>query len=161
MRGLDRAAIGTNAYDGLGGLRRLLVPVTMVLAMLVLLAPQASASIGWCRTDPAVDINGQTVNIFISSTEEAFSLATGATQVNVTVPLGVTASLLWTDGGFGYGESVNIQQSSRLQGTQVMVSVILPAGGSLPVLVEVVGANGGYASAQGSTNAAVRVVATL
>lgn len=96
-----------------------------------------------------------------------FQQATGPTDVVVSVPVGVSAQLLWTDPGFGYGETVTIVESSRLRvtasGVQIMISTYVPATGSLPVLVEVVPANAGVvtASAQGATNAQVRISTTV
>jgi len=164
--------LGRTDYDAVQartrrGLAKFALPLVLALALLTILAPSASAGIGWCRTDPAISINGQTVNIFVASTEEIFQQATGPTQVTVTVPVGVSAALLWTDPGFGYGETVTIVESSRLRvtasGVQIMVSAFVPATGSLPVLVEVVPANAGVvtASAQGSTNAQVRLSTTV
>jgi hypothetical protein len=150
-----------------GGIRSVAAALVLVLAALAVVAPNASASIHWCRTDPAVSINGQTVNIFVASTEEIYQQATGPTDVVVSVPVGVSAQLLWTDPGFGYGETVTIVESSRLRvtssGVQIMVSVFVPATGSLPVLLEIVPANAGVvtASAQGATNAQVRVSTTV
>lgn len=149
------------------GLRRLATPLILAVALLTILAPNAAAEIAWCRTDPALSINGQTVNIFVASTKEIFQQATGPTHVTVSVPVGVSAELLWTDPGFGYGETVSIVESSRLRvtasGVQIMVSAYVPATGSLPVLVEVVPANAGVvtASAQGATNAQVRLATTV
>ncbi len=164
--------LGRTVYDAVQaqarrGLARLAMPMVLALVLLTILAPNASATIGWCRTDPAISINGQTVNIFVASTEEIFQQATGPTQVTVSVPVGVSAVLLWTDPGFGYGETVTIVESSRLRvtasGAQIMVSASVPATGSLPVLVEVVPANVGVvtASAQGRTNAQVRLSTTV
>ena len=150
-----------------GGIRSVAAALILVLGLLAVFAPDATASIHWCRVDPAVSINGQTVNIFIASTEEIFQQATGPTDVVVSVPVGVSAELLWTDAGFGYGETVTILESSRLRvtssGVQIMVSAYVPATGSLPVLVEIVPANAGVvtASAQGATNAQVRVSTTV
>lgn len=163
---------GQTVYDAFQtrarrGLARLAMPMVLALALLTVLAPSAAADIMWCRTDPAVSINGQTVNIFVASTEEIFQQATGPTQVTVSVPVGVSATLLWTDPGFGYGETVTIVESSRLRvtasGVQIMVSAYVPATGSLPVLVEIVPENAGFvtANAQGTTNAQVRLSTTV
>lgn len=164
--------VGHGVYDAprtqpMGGIRSVAAALVLVLGVFAVFAPNASAGIVWCRVDPAVSINGQTVNIFIASTEEIFQQATGPTDVVVSVPVGVSAQLLWTDPGFGYGETVTILESSRLRvtssGVQIMVSAFVPATGSLPVLVEIVPANAGVvtASAQGATNAQVRVLTTV
>ena len=164
--------LGRGDYDATrtqpkGGIRSVAAALVLVLGIFAVFAPNASAGIVWCRTDPAVSINGQTVNIFVASTEEIYQQATGPTDVIVSVPVGVSAQLLWTDPGFGFGETVTILESSRLRvtssGVQIMVSAFVPATGSLPVLVEIVPANAGVvtASAQGATNAQVRVSTTV
>ena len=164
--------VGRGDYDATrtqlkGGIRSVAAALVLALTLLAVFSPNASAGIHWCRTDPAVSINGQTVNIFVASTEEIYQQATGPTNVVVSVPVGVSAQLLWTDPGFGYGETVTIVESSRLHvtasGVQIMVSAFVPATGSLPVLVEIVPANAGVvtASAQGATNAQVRVSTTV
>jgi hypothetical protein len=164
--------VGCANYDAAqvrrtGGVRSVAAALVLTLAVFAVFAPNASAGIVWCKTDPAVSINGQTVNIFVASTEEIYQQATGPTDVVVSVPVGVPAQLLWTDPGFGYGETVTIVESSRLHvtasGVQIMVSAYVPATGSLPVLVEIVPANAGVviASAQGATNAQVRVSTTV
>jgi hypothetical protein len=150
-----------------GGIRSVAAALILVLGLFAVFAPSASAGIVWCRTDPVVSVNGQAVNIFVASTEEIFQQATGPTDVVVSVPVGVSAELLWTDPGFGYGETVTIVESSRLRvtssGVQIMVSAYVPATGSLPVLVEIVPAYAGVvtASAEGATNAQVRTSTTI
>lgn len=151
----------------LRGLRRVGTPLLLGLVLLTILAPRASAGYLWCRTDPALSINGQTVNIFVASTEEIFQQAVGPTIVVVSVPVGVSAELLWTDPGFGYGEVVHIVPSAQLQvtsdGVQIAVTTIVPATGSLPVLVEVVPESQGVvtASVEGTTNRQVKLVTTI
>ena len=164
---VGRADYDANRTQQRGGKRSVAAALVLALALLAIITPNATATIHWCRTDPAISINGQTVNIFVASTEEIFQQATGPTDVVVSVPVGVSAQLLWTDPGFGYGETVTIVESSRLRvtasGVQIMISTYVPATGSLPVLVEVVPANAGVvtASAQGATNAQVRISTTV
>ncbi len=164
--------IGRTDYDAhraqhTGGTRNVAAALVLAFAFLAVFASNASAGIVWCRTDPAVSINGQTVNIYVASTEQIYQQATGPTDVVVSVPVGVSAQLLWTDPGFGHGETVTIVESSRLRvtssGVQIMVAAFVPATGSLPVLVEIVPANAGVvtASAQGATNAQVRISTTV
>ena len=164
--------VGRGDYDATRtqmkrGFRSVAAALVLVLGVFAVFAPNASAGISWCRVDPGVSINGQTVSIFIASTEEIFEQATGPTDVVVSVPVGVSTELLWTDAGFGYGETVTFVESSRLRatssGVQIMVSAYVPATESLPVLVEIVPADAGVvtASAQGATNAQVRVSTTV
>ena len=65
----DSGAIRTQRR---GGIRSVVAALVLALALLAVITPNATASIHWCRTDPAVSINGQTVNIFVASTEEIF-----------------------------------------------------------------------------------------
>jgi hypothetical protein len=146
---------------------RAIVPVVLALAVLALGTPRAAADIGWCRTDPGVAVGGQTVSIFVSAPPQILTTATGPTAVVVTVPAGVKAEVLWTDPGFGYGETVTIVESDRLRasrgGVQIFVGVTVPASSRLPVLVEIVPERAGAvtASATGSTNGTVRLWTTV
>jgi hypothetical protein len=67
--------------------------------------------------------------------------------VVLAVPRGVSARLVSTDAGFGYGYDVRIEYSDKLQVSgntiNMQVSVYAPAGdGRLPVQVDVEGING-------------------
>lgn len=101
----------------------------------------AEAGRGWCRHDPVVKIDGQVVDIWVSSYQEMYDLATGAVIVVVKVPKGATAELLAVDQGFGYGYDIRFETSDNLTRnsahTQVRVSVYAPASTKeLPVRVE-------------------------
>jgi hypothetical protein len=149
-----------------GRVARLLVPFTVALAVWTGSAPGAGADIGWCRTDPGVAIDGRVVNIFVSAPLEILGAATGPTEVVVYVPVGTAVEVLWTDPGFGFGETVRFVETGRLgggaRGTKIIVGVTVPAVSLLPVLVEVVGADGGVdGSALGLTNGTVAVWARV
>jgi hypothetical protein len=162
-----RTAVGGCVAAGTRFARRVIAPVVLVLAVFAFGTPRAAADIGWCRTDPGVAVGGQVVNIFVSAPPEILTAATGPTAVVVSVPVGIEAEVLWTDPGFGYGETVTIVESSRLRasrgGLQIIVAVTVPASAKLPVLVEIVpeSAGGVSASATGSTNGTVRTWTTL
>ena len=163
----QRTAIGGRVAAGARVVRRAIAPVVLVLAVLAFGTPRAAADIGWCRTDPGVAVAGQTVSIFVSAPPEILTAATGPTAVVVAVPAGVKAEVLWTDPGFGYGETVTIVESGRLRaskgGIQVLIGVTVPASSRLPVLVEIVPERAGAvtASATGATNGTVRIWTTV
>jgi hypothetical protein len=110
------------------------------------LRPRAArAIIGWCRRDPIVQIDGQTAHILLSSYLEMDELATGPSEVTVTVPEGISARLLATDPGFAhFGYDVRFKESPHLANTdrvlEVVIEVLSPAldglEGPLPVLVD-------------------------
>ena len=154
-----------NTYCSLSGsaVRRTLAPLALVLAVLFVAAPQVSANIGWCKTDPVLAVGDEVFNIYVSAPEEILQSANGPTDVVVQVPLGTAAEALWTDPGFGFGETVTILEDARLRGRgggmQLLVSVTVPASTTMPVLVEIVPESTGVAiaSAIGATNQTVHI----
>ncbi len=138
----------------------LLVTLTLVLGVG---RRDASAVLEWCKTDPIVTIGDATVSIFVSATTDILGNATGPTEVVVTVPTGVSYSLVATDNGFGYGETVTFVESDNLRATpkktQITVDVYVPATGPYAVQVEVVPAIAGVvtSSTTGETNAWLRL----
>lgn len=95
----------------------------------------------WCRTDPIVLIDGTIVDIFVLGPLTAPMQVTGPTEVVVTVPVGVDASLVAHDLGFGKGETVAFAESRALRvtsrGIQVQVDVRVPAiDDAMPIRVE-------------------------
>ena len=159
IRGLDAASARA--------VRRTLMPLVLVFAVLCCASPGVSAGIAWCKTDPIVAIGDEVVNIYVSAPEEILQYATGPTDVVVYVPVGVAAEVVYTDPGFGYGETVTVLESTRLRangnGIQIIVGVTVPASTSVPVLVEIAPQSAGVvaASASGSTNVAVRIWTTV
>ena len=78
-----------------------------LLAMLVLATP-AMAGRRWCARDPIFQLNGADVQLWAAIPEEYVPLVTGPVNVEVSVPKGVTAKVLFLDAGFnGYGETVS------------------------------------------------------
>ncbi|HYN88701.1 MAG TPA: hypothetical protein VER55_09230 [Ardenticatenaceae bacterium] len=110
------------------------------------LRPSAAYALrGWCRLDPIVMIDGQLASIFVASYLEMQLLATGKTQVIVTVPPGVRSQLVATDVGFGlHGYDVRFAESGELtathDGLDIQIEVVVPARdareGPLPVTVD-------------------------
>ncbi len=133
-----------------------------LLALLLALVPlNAAATIAWCKTDPVVTIDDQVADIWVSSTIDAFTAATGPTQLVITVPVGISTAYVVSDLGFGHGYDVQFAESPNLtataSGIEVHVAVYVPTGDStLPVLVEFAPRVVGIlapASAEGTTNA--------
>ncbi len=112
------------------------------LAIMALVATMGAVDAArvWCRSDPVVEIGGQTADVFVSAPAEAPTLVTGPTRVVVTVPKGVSTRLVVSDPGFGKGTEVSFAKSKRLRstrtGTEVRVSVYVPASDDMPVRVE-------------------------
>jgi hypothetical protein len=150
-------------------MRRLLPAVALVALILLLPTHPADAGKGWCRTDPAVLLDGQLADIWVASTLDAFTVATGPTQIVVTVPIGTTVSPVISDLGFGYGYDVQFVESADLARTEagldVTVAVWVPASDdTLPVQVDFVPRVVGVlapASAEGTANMWVTLDATL
>ena len=146
----------------MAALDRRLVLLLGLVVVWFLLATGADARPTWCRTDPVVQIDGQTVHIYLSSYLAMNDAATGPTQIVVTVPTGVEAVLRAADPGFGgHGYDVRFAESAALKTTprrlQVHVAVYAPAtDDSLPVVVDVVPFGDGRiagGSASGTANA--------
>ena len=122
-------------------MRRLILPAgTALLALLIVILP-VRASIGWCKSDPVVQIDGQLADIFVSAPLDAPLKVTGPTEIVVTLPVGVDAAVVLTDLGFGHGEHVTFVTSRALRvtakGIQVRIAVYVPATDSaMPVMVE-------------------------
>ena len=118
--------------------------MSVVLGLVALLFSVTPASAGrvWCSRDPVIKVNGQVVDVLVSSYTEMNASANGPLQFVVTVPAGTSTSVLATDNGFGYGYSVTVKTSSSLtknaKSTQVRVEVYAPAAdATLPVKIDV------------------------
>lgn len=111
---------------------RLLTALLLVTLAFSVTTYGATAGTSWCRSDPVLLIDGDLVSIFVAGPLTAPLEVTGPTKVIIAVPEGVQADLLLTDLGFGRGWDVSIEESprlskSRFSGTEVMVSVYVPA----------------------------------
>jgi len=95
---------------------------------------------GWCRSDPLVLIGGILVDIFCTAHLTTMLRVTGPTQIVITTPPGVPASLVLGGIGFGRGEKVSFEQSDQLlkvgSVVDVEVEVYVPAPYGLEIGVE-------------------------
>lgn len=138
--------------------RRSVVPL---VALVALHAQSASASVRWCRSDPVVTIDGRIADIFVSAPLSAPLKVNGATEIVVTVPVGVDAKLVLAGPGFGRGEDVRFAESRVLRngpgGIEVDIAVYVPArDDAMPVRVEFAGRLAEFltpARAEGTANA--------
>ncbi|MDP9369255.1 MAG: hypothetical protein M3Q03_13435 [Chloroflexota bacterium] len=115
--------------------------VVLLVALVALQVQSASASVRWCRTDPVVTIDGRVADIFVSAPLSAPLKVNGATEIVVTVPVGVSAELVLAGPGFGRGEEVRFAESGALRngpgGIEVDITVYVPArDDAMPVRVE-------------------------
>jgi hypothetical protein len=114
--------------------------LSLAVLALALAVHSAAASVGWCRSDPVVAVDGALGDVFISTPLDTLSKVTGQTQLVVSVPEGVDAALAAGGTGFGYGERVNIEKSSALKvqatGIEVELKVYVPASSNIPVSLE-------------------------
>jgi len=143
-------------------LRRGVAPFLLALTLvLVAGAPGAEAGRTWCREDPVIKVDGQVVDVFVSSDVAMLSSATGPVKIKITVPSGSSVGVYATDQGFGDGYAITLATSTTLKktstSTPVKVEVYAPsADGSLPVKVDVTPRSQGgvkAASKQGLANA--------
>lgn len=117
---------------------------TIVFAALAatLIAPSGTAmgTIGWCKSDPLVQIGPNVVDIILSAPLNAPLKVTGPNEIVVIVPTTVSAhsvSLV----GFGRGEVVSIEHSNKLKvtedGIEVVVRAFVPSfDDTMPVVVD-------------------------
>jgi len=121
---------------------QLLIAALIILSMAVPASTkQASASVGWCRSDPVIVVNLTLADVFTSAQISDLTKVTGATQIIVVTPTGVFANLATFGVGFGYGEFVTFEQSPSLKVTpteiQVIIKVFVPAiDSSMPIQVD-------------------------
>jgi hypothetical protein len=92
----------------------------------------ARAIRGWCRRDPIVKIGDVTAHVVLSSYDEMNELATGASQLVITVPEGVPTRFVACDPGFGHlGYDVHFVESRELIANdgsiEVQVEAFAPA----------------------------------
>jgi hypothetical protein len=118
-----------------------LVALTLAFALLAQTAAPASASIGWCRSDPVVLIDLVPADVFVSAQWEDLGKISGATQVVIVMPTTVKTSAGVPTIGFGYGEQVSFERSNGLRttwsGVQLRIKVRVPSSdNSVPIRVE-------------------------
>ena len=109
-----------------------LLSVCALAAPAALRSEAARAIRGWCRRDPIVKIGNVTAHVVLSSYDELNELATGASQLVITVPEGVPTTLIACDPGFGHlGYDLRFVESRDLIASdgsiQVQVEAFAPA----------------------------------
>lgn len=115
-----------------------LLTSALAICAALLLVTSASAGRAWCRADPVVVINGDVVDIQVSSSLAMYQSATGPIEMVIKVPKGTKANVLLSDFGFGYGYDIKIEKVSSLKTKKARaeVAVRAPASdSSLPVTV--------------------------
>ena len=105
--------------------RFVVVPFALALLLALSTAAPASASVGWCKSDPVVVVNLTLADVFTSAQFSDLDKVTGATQIVVVVPSGVIVVLATPGPGFGYGEFVTFQTSPDLKATLLHVDVVV------------------------------------
>lgn len=163
--------VGRGNYDASrtqskGGIRRVAAALVLALALLAVFAPNASASIHWCRVEPRVQIGGYDVYVFATGTDGTNSTLSNKMavpdEIFIRYPVGVSYSLTSTDPGVGgYGQNVNNGALGSLTGSnggtiQVQVSVLIKTFGTHPVLVQI-----GDQWVEGNSNVWVTLNATI
>lgn len=147
-------------------LRSIVVMLTLAAALALTAAPSTARTIGWCKTDPIVDIGGKRANIFVYGMYGILDIVTGPTDVVINVPVGTDTKLIDTDNGFGYGYNVKFVELESLEetkrGIEIRVDVIVPATETLPIKVEITdGAEKLLERSIGETNRVVTAEARL
>ena len=121
-----------------------LLSVCALAAPAALRSGSARAIKGWCRRDPIVMIGDVTAHVVLSSYAEMNELATGPSQLVITVPEGVPTRFVAYDPGFGhFGYDVRFVESPDLIANagsiEVQVNAHAPAAtpseGPLPLFV--------------------------
>jgi hypothetical protein len=121
-----------------------LLAVCGLAAPAALRSGAARAIKGWCRKDPIVKIGVVTAHVVLSSYAEMNELATGASQLVITVPEGVPTQFIACDPGFGhFGYDVRFVESRDFiandRSVEVQVEAHAPAAnppeGPLPLFV--------------------------
>lgn len=130
---------GSSRRCFLGG-RFVVVQLAFVLLLALSATAPASASVGWCKSDPVVTVNLALADVFTSAQIEDLSKVTGATQIVLVTPVEVFATLATPGLGFGYGEFVTFETSPSLDVTptniEVIVKVFVPStDSSMPIRV--------------------------
>lgn len=93
-------------------MRRLGVPVVLALLGLLVATFPAQAGLGWCLSDPVVELNGTQVQILVALPDNLADAVSGPITVNVFTPARVDREVVFTDAGFnGYGEVVRFHDT--------------------------------------------------
>lgn len=108
----------------------------LAVILLALFGSQAaarpvSAWESWCEEEPVVLVNGQPLIISVAVPQAALPLISGAAQIRVSVPAGVSASLIANDPRW-FPDTVSFATSARPWNGQgaVPVDIVLTLPGS-------------------------------
>jgi len=122
--------------------------IATLMLVLVAVTP-ANAGLVWCKSDPIVRFNGQTVQVLVSIPDSYVSKVNGPIRVEFKTPQQVERELVFVDSGFnGYGEDVSFSDIGDGFGTptgyriKIKVTVPIQTSNLVPTLVEVIGADG-------------------
>lgn len=121
---------------------RIFAGTALAAAPVVWSGRNALAGRGWCYAEPVFLVGDWVVDVTLGSDVAMLLAASGPIDLVLTVPAGVSASLLAADAGFGHGYAIDIQASPGLPGsaagTRLAVEARAPAtDSSLPVTVTV------------------------
>ena len=93
----------------------------------------------WCRADPLFLVGTKVIDVTVGSQFEMYATETGPVKIKLTTPVGVKATHLLSDFGFGHGYQISYATDKALKGgtlsPQVRVEVMAPSGADLPVSV--------------------------
>lgn len=120
--------------------RRTLITSAGLLSAGLVMPRSAEAARGWCRTDPLILIDGELADIFCTAPLSMLVKATGPTEFVVTLPKGVSGTLILAGPGFLQGERLRFEYSHDLAKTsrkiEINVAVHVPAEEDLPIGLE-------------------------
>lgn len=95
-------------------MRRSILCLVLVTIASLLVASPASAGRRWCARDPIVNLNGNSVQVWVAIPEEYVPLVNGPIDVEFRTPAGMSRSVVMTDDGFnGFGEVVTFSDDSQ------------------------------------------------
>jgi hypothetical protein len=100
---------------------------------------KADAARGWCKVDPVIMVDGQLADVFVGSTLEMLTSATGPIKIEIVMPSNSKGSVILMDAGFLRGYKITFVKSSSLKKTKthtpLKINVYAPSKKSLPVTV--------------------------
>lgn len=138
---------------------RRFIPLIVAIALVVGVSP-AEAGRQWCHRDPVFLIGGAYVSVDVAVYDTMQGKVTKPIDVVLSVPPGVSASLVSTDSGFnGLGETVSINTNKQLKATktviQVRVTVTVTSTQTTPLLITIVSKSGRSTQMTTRTNQSV------
>ena len=92
---------------------------------------EVAAGRQWCRTDPVIKIGGHVVDVYVMAyvrdMKRARALATGPTELVITLPGGFHPRHLASDNGFGHGYIVSFVEIDPIPLDQFPIPVHVAA----------------------------------